>query len=71
MDAVNMAQYKKRLPVLKFVLEIQTHGLKFLPLNNKIQKLEEINDANFASDKETCINVTGYNIYFMVIHIGW
>ena len=47
-----MAQYKEMLHVLKFVLEMETYGLKFLPLNDKIWKQEGISDANFASDKE-------------------
>ena len=65
-----MAQYKEMLHVLKFVLELKTYGLKFLLLNDKIWKLEGISDANFASDKETHISVTGYVIYFMGIPIA-
>ena len=71
MDGVNVAQYKEMLHVLKFMLETKTHGLKFLPLNDKIWKLEGISDVNFALDKETHISVTGYVIYFMGIPITW
>ena len=66
-----MAQYKEMLHVLKFMLETKTYELKFLLLNDKIWKLEGISDANFASDKEMCISVTGYIIYFMGIPIAW
>ena len=60
-----MAQYKEVSCVLKFMLETKTYGLKFPPLNDKIWKLEGISDANFVSDKEMHISVTGYIIYFM------
>ena len=43
-----MAQYKEMLHVLKFILETKTCGLKFLPLNEEIWKLEGITDANFT-----------------------
>ena len=66
-----MGQYKEMFHVLEFVLEMKTYGLKFLPLNNKIWKLEGISDANFASDKEMCISVTAYVIDFMGIPIAW
>ena len=66
-----MAQYKEMLHVLKFMLETETYGLKFLPLNDKIWKLEGISDVNSASDKEIHISVTGYVIYFMGITIVW
>ena len=66
-----MPQYKEMVHVLKFVLKTKTYGLKFLPLNDKIWKLERISDANFTSDKETCISVAGYVIYFMGIPITW
>ena len=36
MDGANMAQYKEMLHVLKFVLEMKTYGLKFLPFNGKM-----------------------------------
>ena len=66
-----MVQYKEMLHVLKFILETKTYGLKFLPLNEKIWKLEGISDAKFTSDKETHITVTGYVIYLMGIPIMW
>ena len=66
-----MAQYKDMLHVLKFVLETKPCGLKFLPLKEKIWKVEGISDANFTSDRESCIIVTGYHIYFMGIPIAW
>ena len=37
----------------------KTYRLKFLQLNDKIWKLEEISDANSALEKETHISVTG------------
>ena len=43
-----MAQYKEMLHVLKFILETKTCGLKFLPLNEEIWKLEVIIDAKFC-----------------------
>ena len=66
-----MAQYNEMLHVLKFMMETKTRGLKFLPLNDKIWKLEGISDANFMSDKEMHISATGYVIYFMGIPITW
>ena len=57
------------LHVWKFVLEIKTCGLKFLPLNEEIWKLEGISHANFTSDEETHISVTRYDIYSMGIPI--
>ena len=57
MDGVNMAQYKEMLHVLKFMLEMKSYELKFLPLNDEIWKLEEISDVNFASDKEIHISM--------------
>ena len=66
-----MAQYKEMLHVLKFVLETKTCWLKFLPLNEKIWKLEGISDANFTSDNKTHITVTGYVLYYMDIPITW
>ena len=66
-----MAQYKEMLHMFKFVLEMKTYGLKFLPLNGEIWKLEGISDVNFASDKEMHIRVTGNVTYFMGILIAW
>ena len=66
-----MTQYKEMLHVLKFILETTTCWLKFLLLNEKIWKLEGIRDANFALDKETCISVPGYVIYFIGIPSVW
>ena len=62
-----MAQCKEMLHMLKCMLKMRTYGLKFLPLNGEIWKLEGISDVNLASDKETHISVTGYVIYFMAI----
>ena len=41
------------------------HALKF------VLEMNTISDVNFASDKEMCISVTGYMIYFMGIPIAW
>ena len=65
-----MAQYKEMLHMFKFVLEMKTYGLKFLPLNGEIWKLEGISDVNFASDKEMHVRVRGNVIYFMGILIA-
>ena len=65
-----MAQYKEMLHVLKFVLETKTCWLKFLPLNEKIWKLEGISDANFTSDNKTHISVTGYVLYIIWTYLS-
>ena len=48
----------------------EKYGLKFLPLNGEIWKLEGISEVNFASDKQMCGSVTGYVIYFMGIPVA-
>ena len=65
-----MAKYKKKLHVLKFVLETKTSGLTFLPLNEKIWELEGISDANFTTEKETHISVMGYFISVLGIALA-
>ena len=54
----------KMLHVLKFILGTKTCGLEFLPLNEKIWKLEGISHANCTLVKETCISVMGVLFIF-------
>ena len=39
--------------------------------DNKLWELKAYSDADLAGDKETCISVTGYAVYFMNIPVCW
>ena len=72
MDAPVPAHMKEMYKMVRHVLSTKGYGLKF-ELRKDIMKwaLKALSNSDFASDKETRINVFGYIIYFCGITIAW
>ena len=72
MDAPAPVHLKEMYKVIRHVLSTRGHVLKF-ELRKDIKKWgpKALSDSDFASDKETRINVFGYIIYFCGIPIAW
>ena len=72
MDAPAPVHLKEMYKLIRFVLSTKDYGLKFELIKNiKKWTLKALSDSDFASDKETRINVHGYIIYFCGIPIAW
>ena len=72
MDGASMAQVTEMYRAINFVLETKTLGLRMVPIfNDGTWKLEELNDCDFANDKDTRYSVYGYIIYFCAVPVVW
>jgi len=73
MDKATEGHMKELCRVMKYALDTQNVGLKLKPENNnnKLWELKAYSDADFAGDKETCISITGYVVYFMNVLVCW
>jgi len=67
MDKAKEGHMKELCRVIKYSLDTQNIRLKLKPEDNdnKQWELKAYSDADFAGDKETCISITGYVVYFM------
>ena len=72
MDAPAPVHLKEMYKVIRHVLSTKGYGLKFELRKDMIKwALKALSDSDFASAKETRINVFGYIIYFCGIPIAW
>ena len=72
MDTPAPVHLKEMYKVRRYVLSTKEYGLKFeLKKDMKKWALKALSDSDFASDKETRINVFGYIIYFCGLPIAW
>jgi len=73
MDKAMEGHMRELCRVFKYALDTQNIGLKLKPEDNdnKQWELNAYSDADFAGDKETCIHITGYVVYFMNIPVCW
>jgi len=71
MDKATEGHMKELCRVIKYALDTRHIGLKLKPddYDNKLWELKAYSDVDFAGDKETCISVTGYVVYFMNVPI--
>jgi len=71
MDKATEGHMEELCRVIKYALDTQNIRLKLRPEDNdnKLWELKAYSDADFAGDKETCISVTGYVVYFMNIPV--
>ena len=72
MDGASMAHVTEMYRVINFVHEMETLGLRMVPIfKDGIWKLEALSDSDFANDKDTRYSVYGYIIYFCGIPVAW
>ena len=71
-DGASMAQVTEMYRVINFVLEMNTLGLRMMPIfRDVIWKLEALSDSDFANDNDTRYSVFGYIIYFCGVPAVW
>jgi hypothetical protein len=70
-DGATPGHWKAMIRVIKYVLDTEYQGLKLKPKRGSLFHLEVISDSEYAGERDTCISVYVYVLYYCGAPISW